>query len=303
MAGKRSRIWPPISAALAEPVMDNHTHLPVHAGQIPTAQGVKLSLEEQLRRAQEAQVTHLISSACEIPEFEPTLDIARSYPQVKVALALHPNEAALHAGYHEPSPDGMNPQRKEHHIPLDEALNVVDRALSDPNALVVGETGLDYYRTAEGGRVAQKESFHAHLEMARRHGKPLQIHDRDAHEDTIDVLKSHPDHDLPIVFHCYSGDAAMAEVLAENGWYASFAGPITYPANEDLRQALARIPRELVLVETDAPYLTPVPHRGCPNASYVMTHTVRFISNLWDISEAQTCRQLMENSQRIYGQW
>lgn len=303
MASKRTRVWPELSLPLVAPVMDNHTHLPVHDGEIPKANGIKLSLTEQLNRAEAANVTHLISSACELPDFDPMLDIARAYPQVKVALALHPNDAALHAGHAEPSPDGMTPAAKAHHIPLDEALALVDKALADPNAIAVGETGLDYFRTAEPGRHAQKESFHAHLEMAERHGLPLQIHDREAHEDTIDVLNQHPTHSQPIIFHCYSGDAHMAKILAQKGWYASFAGPITYPANADLREALRTLPRELVLVETDAPYLTPAPHRGCPNASYVMAHTVRFIADLWKLSEEEACDQLMRNSQAVYSVW
>lgn len=283
--------------------MDNHTHLPVHEGEIPNVQGVKLSLDEQLRRAQDANVTRLISSACELPDFDPMLAIAHAHPQVRVALAIHPNDAALHAGHTDPSPDGLTPTRKDFHIPLDEALAAVDRALADPAVVAVGETGLDYYRTADRGRLAQKDAFHAHLELAASHGLPLQIHDRDAHEDTLGVLAQHPTHDQPIIFHCYSGDAAMAHELARHGWYASFAGPITYPANSDLRDALLALPRELVLVETDAPYLTPIPHRGCPNASYVMTHTVRFIADLWGVAEEEACHQLMANSQRAYGQW
>ena len=169
--------------------------------------------------------------------------------------------------------------------------------------VAVGESGLDYFRTAERGREAQKESFRAHIEMAQRAGLPLQIHDRDAHEDTLEILRECASADQRIVFHCYSGDAAMAQRLAEHGWYASFAGPITYPANSDLRAALAVLPRELVLVETDAPYLTPVPWRGCPNASYVMAHTVRFIAELWGVSEAAACDQLRANTEAVYGSW
>ncbi|WP_034285187.1 TatD family hydrolase [Schaalia suimastitidis] len=303
MCAKKSRVWPEPSQSLAAPVMDNHTHLPVHDGQIPNASGIRLSVAEQLRRAEDVGVTHMVTSACEIPEFDPSLALARQYPMVKVALALHPNEAALHAGHAEPSPDGLAPRRREHHIPLDEAIAEVEARLGDPAVVAVGESGLDYFRTAEEGRVAQTQSFIAHIELARRSGLPLQIHDRDAHGDTIDILRAHADKDQTIVFHCYSGDALMAEVLAEHGWYASFAGPLTYPANNDLRQALMRLPRELVLVETDAPYLTPVPHRGHPNASYVMAHTVRAITELWGLHEEECCVTLMDNAQRVYGVW
>ncbi len=303
MGKKRSRVWPSIPQPLAAPVMDNHTHLPVHEGEIPKADGIRLPLDEQLARAFEVGVTHLISSACELPDFDPTIALAHQYPQVRVALAIHPNEAALHAGHTDPSPDGLAPKKHDHHIPLDEALAEVDSRLCDPLVVAVGETGLDYYRTAEPGRIAQAESFSAHLEMARQHGLPLQIHDRDAHADTLNLLKRDAHNNQPIVFHCFSGDADMARELAENGWYASFAGPLTYPANSDLQQALSVMPRDRVLVETDAPYLTPVPERGNPNASYVMAHTVRFIAQLWDVSEEKACQHVMENAQKLYGTW
>ena len=184
-----------------------------------------------------------------------------------------------------------------------EALAAVEARLGDPMVVAVGESGLDYFRTADPGRQAQKESFRAHIEMAARAGLPLQIHDREAHEDTLAILDECATPDQRIVFHCYSGDAAMAQRLAERGWYASFAGPITYPANSDLRDALAALPRQLVLVETDAPYLTPIPWRGCPNASYVMAHTVRFIAQLWDVMEETACDQLRANTEAVYGSW
>ena len=262
-----------------------------------------LSLEEQLDRAREVGVTRMISSACELPDFDPMIELARAHNGVRVAIAIHPNDAALHAGCAEPSPDGLVPTVRDYHVPLVEALVEVEKRLGDPMVVAVGESGLDYFRTAEPGREAQKESFRAHIEMAQRVGLPLQIHDRDAHEDTLEILRECASSDQRIVFHCYSGDAAMAEHLAERGWYASFAGPITYPANSDLRAALAVLPRELVLVETDAPYLTPVPWRGCPNASYVMAHTVRFIADQWGVSEAAACDQLRANTEAVYGSW
>ena len=303
MSPRKPRPWPDTPAPLAAPVVDNHTHLPTHAGEIPRREGVALSLDEQLDRAREGGVTALISSACELPDCDPRIQLARDHEGVRVALAIHPNEAALHAGCAEPSPDGLTPRVCEHHVPLDEALTAVEARLSDPTVIAVGESGLDYFRTAEAGRQAQKESFREHIQMAARADLPLQIHDREAHEDTLAILGECASTDQRIVFHCYSGDAAMAAHLAQRGWYASFAGPITYPANSDLRAALATLPRELVLVETDAPYLTPVPWRGCPNASYVMAHTVRFIAQLWDVSEAAACDQLRANTQAVYGSW
>lgn len=303
MSPRKPRPWPDAPAPLAAPVVDNHTHLPTHVGEIPRREGVALSLEEQLERAREVGVTRMISSACELPDFDPMIELARAHEGVRVAIAIHPNDAALHAGCAEPSPDGLTPTVRDYHVPLDEALAAVEARLDDPMVVAVGESGLDYFRTADSGREAQKESFRAHIDMAQRSGLPLQIHDRDAHEDTLAILDERASADQRIVFHCYSGDAAMAQHLAERGWYASFAGPITYPANSDLRAALAVLPRELVLVETDAPYLTPVPWRGCPNASYVMAHTVRFIADQWGVSEGEACDQLRANTEVVYGTW
>ena len=303
MSPRKPRPWPDAPAPLAAPVVDNHTHLPTHVGEIPRREGVALSLEEQLERAREVGVARMISSACELPDFDPMIELARAHEGVRVAIAIHPNDAALHAGCAEPSPDGLTPTVRDYHVPLDEALAAVEARLGDPMVVAVGESGLDYFRTADSGREAQKESFRAHIDMAQRSGLPLQIHDRDAHEDTLAILDERASADQSIVFHCYSGDAAMAQHLAERGWYASFAGPITYPANSDLRAALAVLPRELVLVETDAPYLTPVPWRGCPNASYVMAHTVRFIADQWGVSEGEACDQLRANTEVVYGTW
>lgn len=300
---KRTRQWPPLGEALPVPVIDNHTHLPVHEGEIPKVDGVKLSLSEQLERAEQAGVRGLISSGCELPALTPTVEIARAHPQVRAALAIHPNEAALHAGNLEPSPDGYQHEQQEHHVPLIVALERVAALLGEPEVVAVGETGLDYFRTAEPGREAQKESFRAHLEMARARDLPVQIHDREAHRDTLELLGDPAWRQVTAVFHCFSGDAQMARVLAERGWYASFAGPITYPANGELREAFRAMPRELVLVETDAPYLAPAPYRGCPNASYVMAHTVRYLANLWEVSPAEAAKQLNENTRRVYGDW
>ena len=303
MSRHRPRAWPATPRSLAGHVMDDHTHLPLREPDIPLVDGERMPLDEQLARAAEVGVEWIVTSACEVPDFEPALTLARTHTGIRVALAVHPNEAALHAGIVDPSPDGLVPQRREYHVPLVEALEMVACRLDDPMVVAVGGTGLDHFRTAPSGWDVQEESFRAHLEMSRLHDLPLQIHDRDAHEDTLGVLAQSATHGQRIVFHCFSGDRAMARVLAENDWYASFAGNVTYPSNGELRAALEELPRELVLVETDAPYLTPVPERGNPNASYAMAHTVRAIAGSWQVSEEEACRRLAANSRRVYGTW
>ena len=300
---RHTRTWPELPRPLDGTVMDNHTHLPIVPAQIPKANGFAMPLDEQISAARATGIARQVTSACELPDFAAMIELASTYEGVRVALALHPNEAALHDGCVEPSPDGLTPQQSTHHIPLDDALAALEKALDNPMVVAVGESGLDYFRTAEAGRDAQKRSFAAHIDLAQHKGLPLQIHDREAHTDCLEVLDRAGNIDIPVVFHCFSGDAHFAHELAERGFYASFAGPITYPANAHLREALVAMPRELVLVETDAPYLTPVPHRGSPNASYVMAHSVRHIGELWDLPEDLTCAQLMSNSTRVYGEW
>lgn len=311
MSRKKPRPWPDVSEPLAGCVMDNHTHLPLGEWEIPSAEDVKLSLEEQLHRAQAVGVERIITVGCEIPDFDPTLEIARTYadvdgfPKVRAAIALHPNEAPLHAGVLDVAVDGWEHELKEHHVPLDEALQAVESRLNDPTICAVGETGVDLFRTSEAGMKATKEAFAAHLQMGFAHGLPVQIHDRDAHQECLDVLYDvgADRADTPIVFHSFSGGVELAEHCAKNGWYGSFGGMLTYNANEELRNAFLELPRNLVLVETDAPYLTPVPHRGQPNASYVMAHTVRFIAELWDVAESEALAQLEANSNAVYGTW
>jgi len=319
----RPRFWPDTPDPLAAPVMDDHTHLALREEEIPRAEGVRLPLAEQLARAAAVGVTRVVTSACAVPDLDPALRLTRaSLPAertpappgtapgsrvgvgIRLALAIHPNEAALHAGFADASPDGLTPERAEHHrMPLVEALEEVARRLEDPGVVAVGESGLDYFRTAEPGREAQREALRAHVEMAQLHDLPLQIHDRHAHADCLAVLRDTTTRGQRVVFHCFSGDAAMARELAASGWCASFAGTLTYPGNDHLRAAVRELPRELVLVETDAPYLTPVPWRGSPNASYVMPHTVRAIAELWGVSEQEACRQLDANATRVYGSW
>ncbi|MDO4665088.1 MAG: TatD family hydrolase [Actinomycetaceae bacterium] len=278
---KRKRGWPAPGVPLPAPIIDNHCHLPIHEGEIPSPEGQKVDLQTQLEHARVAGVEAIITVGCELPSLEPSLALAQNNPQVWAALAIHPNEAPLHLGIVEKSPDGMTWRLQDHHtVSLEEALGRVADLARNGEVVAIGETGLDYFRTADAGRTAQKDSFRAHIALAKELDLPLQIHDRDAHADTIAVLLSEGA-PARTVFHCFSGDAEMAEILRENGWYASFAGPVTYPANAHLRQALQALPRELVLVETDAPYLTAQAHRGQPNASYLMPYTVRRIAAEW----------------------
>jgi TatD DNase family protein len=164
----------------------------------------------------------------------------------------------------------------------------------------VGETGLDFFRTAPEGRAVQEESFRAHIDMAKRHGKPLMIHDRDAHDDVLRVLREEGP-PATVVFHCFSGDAAMARTCTEAGFVLSFAGTVTFKNAGGLREALAAAPLDQVLVETDAPFLTPMPYRGRPNASFLVPLTVRAMAEVKGVPVEELCTAIAATGERVFG--
>jgi TatD DNase family protein len=227
-----------------------------------------------------------VQVGCDIESSEWAIDAAHTYPEVIATVALHPNEAPRRAAAGD----------------LDSALARIAELATDPAVRGIGETGLDYFRTDESGREAQHRSFRWHIDLARNLNKTLVIHDRDSHDDVLSVLI---DQGAPekVVFHCFSGDATMARVCASNGWYMSFAGVITFKNAESLREALDQVPDQLLLVETDAPYLAPTPNRGRVNASYLMPYTVRAIAERRGVPESELCTILSDNAVNAFGNW
>ena len=224
---------------------------------------------------------------------------------MRVALAVHPNEAVLHAGVREIGPDGLEPPVRPHHAePLDEVMSRLESLVRDSADVVVavGESGLDFFRTGPRGRAVQREALRAHIALAKELDLPLQIHDRDAHAQCVEVLLADGAPERTVL-HCFSGGPELARACAEHGWYASVAGPVTYPANSALREAVAGLPLELLLVETDAPYLPPKAWRGGPNAGYLMGATVRFLADLRDVDEDVMCERLSRTTREVYGTW
>ncbi|MFJ9609212.1 TatD family hydrolase [Kitasatospora sp. NPDC101176] len=290
MAPKDDRATPPpLPEPLAVAVADSHTHLDMQSG----------TPAEGLARAASVGVTTVVQVGCDVPGSRWAAELAAQFEQVHAAVALHPNEAPrIFLG----DPDGWSGQQRPAGgaAALDEALAEIDRLAALPQVRAVGETGLDYFRTGPEGVEIQKESFRRHIEMAKRHDKALVIHDRDAHEDVIAVLLAEGAPERT-VFHCYSGDAAMAEVCAEHGWYLSFAGPVTFKANQPLRDALAATPLDRILVETDAPFLTPHPYRGRPNAPYLIPVTVRSMAATLGLHEDELATAIAANTARAFG--
>ena len=170
-----------------------------------------------------------------------------------------------------------------------------------PWVRAVGETGLDYYRDWAAPPL-QRDWFRAHIEIAKRTGKALVIHDREAHEDVLRILAEQGPPDR-VVFHCFSGDERMARQCAEAGYVMSFAGNLTFASAQPLRDAAAAAPPHLLLVETDAPFLTPVPYRGKPNAPWFAALTLRKLAEVKGMDTAELCGQVTRTAERVFGPW
>ncbi|GIG19705.1 TatD family hydrolase [Cellulomonas chitinilytica] len=310
----RERGWPPPPEPLPSPVVDNHTHLESVLGWVADGWGgaedggaapaASPTLDDHLARAASVGVTRMVQVGCDLDAVAWTDAVVREHPELLGAVAIHPNEAVLHAGVHEVAPDGLDPDPQPRHATsLDDALaRVAEVARANPRVRAIGETGLDFFRAGPRGREVQREAFRAHVALAKELGLALQIHDRDAHDEVVEVLlrDGAPER---TVFHCFSGDVALAGVAAEHGWFCSFAGPVSFGANDDLRAALREVPAELLLVETDAPYLTVHPYRGRPNAPYLLPGTVRAVAEATGRPLEQVCLSLATTSERVYGTW
>ncbi|MEU6755085.1 TatD family hydrolase [Streptomyces sp. NPDC046685] len=280
---------PPLPEPLRVAVADSHTHLDMQSG----------TVEEGLAKAASVGVTTVVQVGCDVKGSRWAAETAAAYENVHAAVALHPNEAPrIVYG----DPDGWSRQGARTgggEAALDEALAEIEALAALAHVKAVGETGLDYFRTGPEGTAAQERSFRAHIEIAKRQGKALVIHDRDAHADVLRILREEGAPERT-VFHCYSGDADMARECAAAGYYMSFAGTVTFKNAAPLREALAVAPLELVLVETDAPYLTPAPYRGRPNAPYLIPLTVRAMAAVRGLGEDAMATALAANTARAF---
>ncbi len=228
-------------------------------------------------------IPRLVQVGVDVPSSRWSAALAARHPNVLAAVALHPNEAGSGAAD-------------------DDALAEIDRLAALPRVRAVGETGLDRYRTGPEGWAAQEASFRAHIRIAKDRGVALVIHDRDAHEEILAVLDDEgaPEH---TVFHCFSGDAAFATACVERGFVLSFAGTLTFGNAGNLREAAALTPVDQLLVETDAPFLTPMPYRGRPNGSRLVPLTVRALAEVTATDLTELCHTLTATAERVFGQW
>jgi TatD DNase family protein len=276
----RDLSYAPLPEALVVGVYDNHTHLEISDGESP------MGYREALDAASSVGVRGVIQVGGDLETSRWSAAIAAIEPRVLAAVAIHPNEAPRYEAAGE----------------LDAALAEIDRLAGLPRVRAIGETGLDFYRTEGEGLKAQQRSFEAHIEIAKRRGLALQIHDRDAHDAVVETLLrvGAPE---KTVFHCFSGDAELAKICVDNGWYVSVAGTSTFKNAAALREAIAVVPRHLLLIETDAPYLTPMPFRGKPNSPYMIPYTLRALSELLGGDVSMLAAQIASNTEYVYGHW
>ncbi|MFE3600274.1 TatD family hydrolase [Streptomyces sp. NPDC059096] len=280
---------PPLPEPLRVAVADAHTHLDMQEG----------TVAEALEKAASVGVTTVVQVGCDLKGSRWAAETAAVYDSVHAAVALHPNEAPrlVHGDPDGWSRQGARPGGGE--AALDDALDGIDALAALEQVRAVGETGLDHFRTGPEGRAAQERSFRAHIEIAKRHGKALVIHDREAHADVLRILAEEGAPERTI-FHCYSGDAEMAEICAAAGYYLSFAGNVTFKNAQLLRDALTVAPLDRVLVETDAPFLTPAPFRGRPNAPYLIPVTLRAMAEVRGIGEDAMAEAIARNTARAF---
>ncbi|ASW53468.1 TatD family hydrolase [Plantactinospora sp. KBS50] len=307
-AARRAGEFPPAPEPLPVPVIDSHTHLDItvtEAGEPPAGpsgaptdsvadpvadsvagaptDSVAGPVAALIAAAARAGVDRLVQVGVDVDSSRWGAELAARHPAVVATVALHPNEAPRLAD-------------------LDGALREIEALAGQDRVRGIGETGMDFFRTGEPGRAAQETSFRAHIAIAKRYGKPLIIHDRDAHADVLRILD---DEGAPetVVMHCFSGDAQFAAECVRRGYLLSFAGTVTFASAGPLRAAAAVTPADQLLVETDAPYLTPVPYRGRPNASYLIPLTVRSLAETTGTDVAALSAAISATGDRVFGPW
>jgi TatD DNase family protein len=267
--GRRERPEPP--EPLGEPTVDAHTHLDA-CGCVDAA-----DVAAALDRATAVGVPRVVTVADDLASARWAVAAAHWDDRVAAAVALHPTRTAS---------------------VTDADLAEIEELARDPRVVAVGETGLDYYWD-HSPPAAQQRAFRWHIDLAKRLGKPLMIHDRDAHADVLRILEEEGAPDA-VVFHCFSGDAIMARTCVDAGYVLSFAGPVTFKNAAGLRAAALLVPDDQLLVETDAPFLTPHPHRGRANEPYCLPWTVRGLAAVRGVSAERVAAGARRTAETIF---
>ncbi|MET8263259.1 TatD family hydrolase [Micromonospora arida] len=284
-AARRAGEFPPAPESLPRAVLDSHTHLDITVSEagVPGGGPADDPVAVAIALAAKVGVDRLVQVGVDVASSRWGAATADEYPAVLATVALHPNEA---------------PRLSD----LDEALREIESLAARDRVRGIGETGMDFFRTGDEGRAAQEQSFRAHIAIAKRYDKTLVIHDRDAHADVLRILDDEGAPDR-VVLHCFSGDADFARECVRRGYLLSFAGTVTFGSATELRAAAALTPVDQMLVETDAPYLTPMPYRGRPNASYLIPLTVRALAATTGSDLDELCAAISATGDRAFGPW
>jgi len=268
----------PLPEPLPVPTVDAHAHLEIVTNDEPDSAAVRKVLDD----AKSVNVDRIVQVGYSAEQSQWCVDMANAFPgRVLAAVALHPNEA--------PVTDDLERDWK-----------IIEKLAAEPRVRAIGETGLDYFRTPPELRTRQQDSFKWHIDLAKRTKKALVIHDRDSHDDVLSILLEvgAPE---KTVFHCFSGDLAMAEKCVERGYIISFAGTLTFKNAPALRDAVKIVPREQLLVETDSPFLAPTPHRGALNTPAQIANIVRAMAQERGDDVAELATALSKNAERVFG--
>ena len=260
-----------------DPLIDAHTHL--DACGATDAESIRAIVD----RAEAVGVQAVVTIADDLASARWVTEAADADPRVYAAVALHPTRAnAL----------------------TDEAKAVIERLAEHPRVVAVGETGMDMYWPGKlegcADPATQRDAFAWHIDLAKRTGKPLMIHNRDADAEVLDVLRAEGAPET-VIFHCFSSDAEMARTCVANGWLLSLSGTVSFRNATALREAASLIPSQQLLVETDAPFLTPHPYRGAPNEPYCLPYTVRALEELLERPAEELAQETTSTAARVYG--
>ena len=277
---EKEREVAPLPDALTSPCIDNHAHLELITESEPDSPAIAAVLDE----AKSVGIDRVIQVGYSAKQSEWGVRCAEAFTgRVLAAVALHPNDAPVTED-------------------LEADLEVITTLSRHPRVRAIGETGLDFFRTVPEGQDKQIYSFKRHIQIAKDVNKALMIHDREAHRAVLDTLieVGAPE---KVVFHCFSGDAQMARECFSNGYYLSFAGTVTFKNAPHLREALALAPLNRILVETDSPFLTPMPNRGLLNSPAQIPNTLRLMAQVRDMDLDELCKAIVLNTTDVYGEF
>ena len=278
----KKREYPPLPEKLTTTTVDAHCHLDIED------EDIFMSVEDSLAKAKAVGITGIVQVGVDIPSSKWAVKTAKEFSQIHATVALHPNEAPVIA-------------LEKGERALDEAIAEIAELAKEDVVRAIGETGVDFFRTSEEGRAFQEKSFRAHIQIANNLNKPVMVHDRDAHLDALRILDD--EKAQQVIFHCFSGDKEFAQELVKRGWYLSFAGTCTFKNAQSLRDALQVTPLENVLVETDAPFLTPMPYRGYPNSSYMIPLTLATMAKEMNVDINTVADATRKNAEKLFGKF